>query len=80
MNEKASTCMLFQSLAPAGQQVVARSRRAWHVASRQMRQYSTNITIQMSENIGARILVVYDLGTTCKYQCHVVLSAYFYFK
>lgn len=56
--------MLFQSLAPVGQQVLARMRRAWHVASRHMRQYSTNITIQMRENIGARMLVVYALGIT----------------
>lgn len=60
------TCILFQSLAPVGQQVLARMRRAWQVASRHIRQYRMNITIQMSENIGARILVVYDVGTTWK--------------
>lgn len=56
--------MLFQSLAPVGQQVLALMRRAWQVASRHIRQYRMNITIQIKENIGASILVVYFLGTT----------------
>lgn len=56
--------MLFQSLAPVGQHVLARMRRAWQVASRHILQYNINITIQMSENIGARMLVVYVFGTT----------------
>lgn len=58
------TCILFQSLAPVGQQVLARMRRAWHVASRHILQYKTNITIQIIENIGASMLVVYAFGTT----------------
>lgn len=57
--------MLFQSLAPVGQQVLALMRRAWQVASLHIRQYRMNMTIQMRENIGARMLVVYFVGTTC---------------